>query len=350
MRSRGLALGLVLLAACGDDSKATIDGSIDGPVDSSIDANPMPPSLADTGLCANAECTQFMPDVIEYAPQYQLYSDGATKRRWISLPPGTTINTSNMDHWIFPVGTKLWKEFTRDGIRVETRFITKLIADDTAPMAWSYVSYQWNTTQDATTLVPPSSGAQNANGTNHDIPSRAQCRRCHEGVPGRVLGFNAMSLDYAAPAGVMDLDDAIAANLLSAAPPGAASPHYPLPGTAVDQAAFGYLHGNCGGCHNPTSPTHDTVPLDLRLDTTKLATVGVVPAYVTSVDVNGTVSAGGTGNQLLGKIVKPGDPDNSVMIIRMTATTSPPRMPEIGIETVDPDGQTAVRAWISQPP
>ena len=43
-----------------------------------------------------------------------------------------------------------------------------------------------------------------------------------------------------------------------------------------------------------------------------------------TVTVNGTVSAGGTGNQLLGKIVKPGDPDNSVMIIRMTATTSPP--------------------------
>ena len=44
--------------------------------------------------------------------------DRAAKRRWIQLPEGATIDTSDMDYWQFPVGTKLWKEFVRDGVRV----------------------------------------------------------------------------------------------------------------------------------------------------------------------------------------------------------------------------------------
>ena len=355
MRSTwGLAI-LVACGACGDnhagpDAAADVAGDVIGVVDAPIDGNPlMPETLDGTGLCTNAACTTYAADVHSYVPQYALWADTATKQRWIYLPPGTQIDTTDMNFWKFPVGTKFWKEFTRDGVRVETRYITKLLADDTTPGAWFFVSYAWNATQDATTAV--TQGMMNANGTDHDIPSRANCRRCHENTPSRVLGFQAMALDYAAPTGELDLDHAIAANMLTTPPAGAASPHFPFPAaaTAVDIAAFGYLHANCGGCHNPRSMIHDVTPMELRLDVDKLGTIAEIPAHATTVDVNGTVESGG-GVELLGKIVAPSDPANSVIIIRTNATTSPPKMPELGTEIVDPAGQAALTAWINEPP
>ena len=54
--------------------------------------------------------------VWELTPQFASWSDGATKRRWLHLPAGEVINTDDMDNWVFPVGTRAWKEFVRDGV------------------------------------------------------------------------------------------------------------------------------------------------------------------------------------------------------------------------------------------
>ena len=43
----------------------------------------------------------------------QLWADYATKQRWILLPPGTKIDATDPNEWVFPVGTKVWKEFSR---------------------------------------------------------------------------------------------------------------------------------------------------------------------------------------------------------------------------------------------
>ncbi|MBA3456609.1 MAG: hypothetical protein H0T42_26200 [Deltaproteobacteria bacterium] len=350
MRSWGFAVMALALVACGDDG-ATVDAPGGGESvvhDVAIDAPGMPVTLAESGLCVDVACTTINSDVREYTPRYELYADGSTKRRWIYLPPGTTIDTSNMNHWKFPVGTRLWKEFTRNSTRVETRFITKLLADDATPGAWFYAAYEWNAAQNATTLAA-TSGVMNANGTQHDIPSRGNCRRCHEQVPGRVLGFQAMSLDFSAPAGSLDLADAIGLNLLSAPPTApVAGTYFPFPtaATAVDKAAFGYLHANCGGCHNPSSVVFSglTSNMDLRLDVTKLGSVAVIPARATTLNVNGTVGG------LTGRIVDPGSPQSSVMLTRMNSLTFPTKMPEIGTEMVDSAGIAAITAWINQPP
>lgn len=295
MRSFAAVL-LVTAVACGKPAAkadappspddAPIDMFVpDAPIDATppIDGNPLEPdTLAGTGLCLDAACTQISPDVIEYEPQYVLWADTATKRRWIFIPPGKTIDTTDMNHWVFPAGTKIWKEFTRDGIRVETRYIAKLTDDpedpDDVTTPWFYLTYQWNSSAadplgDSTTAV--TSGVQNANGTMHDIPSRQACKGCHERVkPGRVLGFSAMSLDFhQTKPGILDLDGAIAANLLSAPPAGAASPHFPFPAdaNADDVAAAGYVHANCSHCHNPSSDIFKNItPTDFRLDVNKL--------------------------------------------------------------------------------
>ena len=73
---------LVAAAACGDNGAKNADAGIDTavvadtPVDGKDPNNPQ--TLADTGLCVDAGCTQISPDVYAYQPQFQLWSDAAT--------------------------------------------------------------------------------------------------------------------------------------------------------------------------------------------------------------------------------------------------------------------------------
>lgn len=347
-RSTSSRWTLVLLAAaaCGDNYTRP-DGPLPAdappPVDAPPDADPLE-TLAGTGLCADRGCTQINPGIREYAPRFQLWDDSAEKRRWLYLPPGTKIDTTDMDRWVFPVGTKLWKEFRRGATRVETRLIFKLLADDNAPGAWFYATYQWNAAGDGTTAV--TTGVQNANGTEHDIPARTDCRACHERLqPSRVLGVDAIQLDHDAPAGLTDLEDLIADGLLTA-PPAGAPPRFPLPGTAVDTAALGYFHGNCGHCHNPTSDVIDVAPIDLRLRTSMLGSVAETPAYATTVGKAAAIPYLENG-MMYTTLVIPGDPPNSSVISRMNSMLSFRFMPDVAVETVDPDGQAALVAWIN---
>jgi hypothetical protein len=328
----------VVLMACGDDgTTATPDAKL---ADASVDAtNLMPATLAETGLCIDAGCTQISPDVLAYKPQYELWSDGATKRRWIYLPPNTTINTSNMDFWEFPVGTKVWKEFTRDNIRVETRLIMR-VAENGTKSDWFYIPYVWNAAQDATTGEPM--GVPNANGTEHDVPSRFQCQGCHENLqPSRVLGFSAIELDWDNPDDAeLDLQKLVDLGKLSA-PPTGTSPYFPIPGTANEKEVLGYMHANCGHCHNASSNVQGNTPMQLRLNVGSLGTVDATPTYTTAVDVTGNMIGG------FSKIVAKGEPDQSIMIYRFESTNTTEHMPALGSEVIDDTARMALRTWIT---
>jgi len=338
-----LAVSVPWAFACGDNRAVPPDGPVDAASDAPPDADPLA-VLATTGLCIDAACTQISPDVREYEPRFALYADGATKRRWLYLPPGTKIDNSDLDHWVFPVGTKIWKEFAVAGKKIETRLIYKQLGDS-APAPWFYAAYQWNDAQDATVLV--TMGVGDANGTPHDIPSRQDCKDCHERFrPGRVLGVEAIQLDYNAPANLMDLDDLIAGGKLTTPVPGAASPHFPLPGLATDQAALGYLHANCSHCHNPTSDVHDTTTIDLRLRTGMLASVQTTPTYTTTVGVAAQVPYD-EGGIHYGTVIIANDPTHSALIGRMNSMQGIRFMPNLGVEVVDPIGQMTLKNWIN---
>ena len=88
---------------------------------SSGDVATLPMHLAETGLFAPDGSGAIAAGNRPFAPQYPLWTDGATKRRWIHLPAGTTIDATNSRQWEFPVGTRLWKEFSFAGRPVETR-------------------------------------------------------------------------------------------------------------------------------------------------------------------------------------------------------------------------------------
>lgn len=94
---------------------------------------------------------EIAPDVLAFRPQFPLWSDGAEKHRWISLPPGGVIDTHDMDHWSLPQGTRIWKEFAREGHRIETRVLAKIGPTDSD---WAMQSYIWNADETEATAAP----------------------------------------------------------------------------------------------------------------------------------------------------------------------------------------------------
>ena len=148
------------------------------------DPVPLPQRLADTGA--------FSSDNRFFSPQYPLWSDGLTKRRWIQLPAGTVIDTTDPHNWNFPVGTKFWKEFSLNGRKVETRMLWKASA-----AGWVPAVYAWNEAGTEATLAPDDgvpAVIELSPGKRHSIPSRTECLACHGAKRPVPLGFNALQL------------------------------------------------------------------------------------------------------------------------------------------------------------
>ncbi len=223
----------------------------------------LPCLLSETGLYA-ADMTTLGAGVHRFKPNFQLWSDASDKQRWVALPAGMKIDTSDMDYWSYPAGTKLWKEFARDGVRVETRLIQKQ-----ASGTWYAVAYHWRADQKEADAVP--NGVMNASGTPHDIPNSDDCLTCHGQVPDKALGFSAIQLAHpkadANDALEWTLDSMVQEGLLTHPPAQALN----VPGTALDRDFFGYLHSNCGHCHNPKGSANIQTGLDLWLKAADLA-------------------------------------------------------------------------------
>lgn len=256
----GLSWIAIALACGSPDGGAQPDAGEDAAperkVPPSFDAGAAPVTgparLADTGLYADFASRTLAPDIVSYAPRYALWSHGAEKKRYLQLPPGTTIDTSAMDDWSFPIGTKVWKEFDVGGVAIETRLLWK-----ESDAAWWEVAYAW--TADGSDAMAAPDGVPNALGTNHDIPSQKDCNACHSEVRDVLIGVSALQL------GASDGDGTLAtAPRLSDA---TSKTTFDAPGPGVAKDALGYLHANCGHCHNATSSHRNQSQLRLRLST-----------------------------------------------------------------------------------
>jgi hypothetical protein len=294
----------------------------------------LPCLLSETGLY-QADMVTLAEGVRPFTPSFPLWTDGAEKKRWISLPSGTQIDTSNMDFWQFPAGTKLWKEFARDGVRVETRLIEKKSTG-----AWHTVAYQWRQDQTEADAVP--NGVVNASGTEHDIPNAEACLTCHGQQPDKVLGFSAIQLSHdGADPLEWTLDGLIEAGALTA-PPAAA---FSVPGTETERDFFGYLHANCGHCHNPSGAAFTKTGLDMWLRVADLSgPVNELSVYKLLYDVDVAWLDGSIPEAT--KRVSPGSFADSALYQRFMTKGQAWSMPPLGTEVVDPKGQQLFETWI----
>jgi hypothetical protein len=306
-----------------------------------------PQTLAETGLYADADDLVVDPRNLHFSPQYQLWTDGAIKSRWIRLPAGGVIDASDPDAWIFPVGTRFWKEFSFAGRRVETRYM-ELQANG----QWLYAAYEW-TPDGREAVLAPDGGRGNAfafaGRQSHDIPSTTDCKVCHQGGPAEVLGFSALQLspdrDPNALRAVfstsdVDVDTLIENGLIMGVDTWPSRAPVIETASATERTALGYMHANCGHCHNSRA---------------KLANLGLFlrqeiktpenDALATTVGRHVKKTAPGQSPEALLRI-DPGHPERSAILERVSSRYPALQMPPLGTVLVDDDAVALLAKWI----
>lgn len=315
------------------------------------------PRLSDYGfftgqLAALAPAKQVFP----YEVNAPLFSDYASKARFIFLPEGTRMIYRENGAFELPAGAILIKNFfynldaghPEKGRRIlETRL---LLRDESG---WKAVEYLWNTEQ--TDAVLEVAGATfpiswlDDHGKKQQIdyyaPNLNQCKGCHsydgQFVP---LGVTARQLNRPEntdnqllswqKAGWLELPDGFdPANAPRLADyRQAASDRDP-----VSAQARAYLDANCGHCHNPNGPASTSgLFLDIMEQDGEHIGINKPP-----------VAAGrGSGNRKYG--IVPGKPNESILVYRMENDDPGIRMPELGRQLKHREGVELIKTWIRE--
>ncbi len=311
-----------------------------------------PQTLAETGLYADAGRLKIDPRHLAFSPQYPLWSDGAIKRRWLSLPPGAAIDASDPDAWSFPVGTRFWKEFSRDGRKVETRLLWKASSE-----GWVFATYAWNADGTDASLVPDDgalSDVEVAPGRRHAIPSRTDCAACH-GSPANAgpLGFNLLQLSpdrdplalHAQPPAddVLTLPSAVRLGIVAHLPARwMRSPPRIRTGSPLTRAALGYIAANCSMCHNGNGEITAAAPVVRYADL--LEDGDAVARSFLERPTRWQLPGAADGRTVL---VRPGAPDQSALLARVRSRSPSSQMPPLGTVVRDQTAVDLLTRWIA---
>lgn len=276
----------------------------------------------------------------EYAPQYPLYSDNATKRRFIYLPTGQSVNTTVPDAWTYPQGTIFWKEFSVAGKKIETRVWEKTAAGS-GMAAWRSSVYVWkiaNASGDQTEadlltvddfytkpLTERSLYQAGLVEANYKMVRMQDCATCHRGSNDSALGFNYLQLSKQSL--ISNIFNLGARNYFSSPP----LVEDTIKGTQKARDAMGYIQSNCASCHSPLGNTnvpnfkHTSSTLLYANETILLTNAARLPPRL--------------------PLITFGDLPNSLIHLRLSNRT----MPRIVPIAVDPAGVKLLEDWILEP-
>lgn len=172
---------------------------------------------------------------------------------------------------VFPIGTRFWKEFSYEGLRVEARYLQKraLRIRGRQPIAGVLTRSM---------LLRSQRESSEFGGTfegRYEVSTAADCKRRHGGIKDNVLGFSTLLLDG-------DSEQGLTRSLLQA------DGRLPEPlsttqwgGTNVGRAALVYLHVNCGlACHN-SNPNVALTGFRIKLEVGRLSSSADIATYRT---------------------------------------------------------------------
>jgi len=280
------------------------------------------PTLSETG-CTDVAVAPAAPSAVmrPYDVNVALWSDGATKDRFLRLPEGTTIDIDpESGDFDFPKGTVFMKHFSIGDELVETRLLVRHTDG-----SWGGYSYAWNDDQTEAFLLAESVTEQ-AGDIAWTFPGRTDCMKCHTVGAGLALGPEVLQL---AP-------DQLAAwegdGLFSAPVPEVfdgeewALPDVADPSIPAATRARAYLHANCAGCHRAGGEHPD---LTFHVDDAVYCN-----AATEAVAFDTTV------------LLAPGDPAASAIYARMSTVDPEFRMPPLATRVADPLGTSVVAEWI----
>lgn len=294
------------------------------------------PTLRETGCYRfDGDVPEIAAGAIPYTVRVPLWSDLATKGRYLLLPDGATMTWSATEAFGFPEGTVIVKEFLLDGRLVESRFV--LLEGE----RWQAVTYRWNDALTDASVVIDGETITVGDQT-WLLPGEADCVLCHTRVSGFVLGLRGDQLFTEFPVfGGEPVNQVAAYDAMGwfDTPLPAELPLEPLaplddPDASLEHRARSYLDSNCASCHQPGGAPHSDI--DLRI-TTPLSETDACDVYPLSGDL---------GLRAAARIVTPGDPANSVLSLRMDRRDDD-AMPQLATFVVHDEAVDVVEAWIA---
>lgn len=299
-----------------------------------------PNDLRCTGLYTDIAAKIVSPRARSFAPSTSFWSDGAEKLRWVELPDGATIDTTSMDEWRYPIGTKVWKEFKAFGKRIETRFMQKVRGD-----RWVQAAYVW-AADESNAVKREGAVVDLGGGQTYLVPKSSECNDCHKGKKDKLLGFEAISLGQPGAAGLTL--GVLAAEGRLTAPPAVTNVTIPDDGSGHSAAALAWMHVNCGtSCHTGTSTaTAYGTGLRMRIGWDEIAGKPLADWEVVRSTVGVPVKSPAWSGA---PRIAPGDPEASV-ILRLLGQRGDQQMPPIATKVVDEKGRASVQAWITAMP
>jgi uncharacterized repeat protein (TIGR03806 family) len=278
--------------------------------------------------------------VLPFDPIAPLWSDGSSKSRHLAVPDGEAVTFDPVGPWEFPLRSVVEKSFaTSDGVPVETRLLVHLDS------GWEAYTYVWDAdAQDAVRLdggdvltVDLGAGEQ-----EFQVPSQEECGYCHDrdgeafllAITGpqslRQVERGSESVDQVDWLAEQGLFGDVAVDTSTIEPL-----VDPYADGALEPRARSYLDANCAHCHRAGARA-DVQGLRFLATEADLEAVGVCR----------TPAVGGVGSGGLSDVIVPGEPDASVLVYRMEATSLGICMPEF-VRLIDTEGVDLIADWIA---
>jgi hypothetical protein len=293
--------------------------------------------LSELGLFDDVIEQRPAPGVIPYDVIAPLWSDGASKLRFIAVDPSAPLSATD-NRWAVSPGTYAVKTFyfpldARDPSAGRRLLETRVIAFTSDGAAEA--TYVWNEQQteayasggnlDLSVRWIDLDGA--ARNQTHHVPGTSQCEDCHRsGDAARALGLRTPEL-------VADQAEAlVAAGVVDRAPTSADRFVDPYGDAPLDQRAASYLEMNCAHCHSRGGSASGT-----GVDWEREHALDNVCRSTRSIDGRD-------------RIIVPGAPEKSELLARMRSTDAFVRMPRGPSHIADERGIAMLSDWISSLP
>ena len=314
----------------------------------------LPQTLTATGAFTDVANFELNPEMDPYEVNQSFWSDGALKSRFLNMVEASEpIQYSQDGPWQFPAGTVTMKHFEMDldrdnpGTnikRIETRFLIQ--TEDT----YYGMTYQWNpegteatlVDEDGVNIVLPITEGGSTHNQDWRIPSRAECYQCHTSGNGVMLGMNTRQLNHdgelAGSSGnfLQLLESAGYLSPIGSDP--STLPKYSLPSDIsvnLEERVKSYLAVNCSYCHYEGS---SLVPSSWSGE------------HALSIEDTHLLHGEAIGFQIIDesdRLVIPGDPANSIILSRASATNGYGCMPPLASNVIDTEGVNLLTDWIN---
>jgi uncharacterized repeat protein (TIGR03806 family) len=312
-----------------------------------------PRLLSATGAFRDVAQLEPATGLVPYDLQAPLWSDGADKHRWISVPALGSVVVSDQMPWRVAEGTVLVKHFEmaldERQPEVHRRLETRLLV---AAQGGSFygVTYKWNNEGTDAEIVLEAETEQlsmvDAEGAEREqpyfYPGPSDCLSCHTSSAGYVLGLRTRQLnrelDYGnghpainqllAWSGWGFLDRAIGDAEATAAPRLA---NVADESEGLERRVRSYWDSNCSMCH--AGQTGSVKGWDARFFTPPSEQGLSQPPQMIGPDVPAA-------------LIDPGDPEHSYIYQRSATVDKVQRMPPIGRNRVDAKYIDVLARWI----